>query len=174
MATVFDGPMAPVVLQHLLRRCQARRLTGDAIGNIGSCLSTLGVSREPFHHKGLPDMWEVQADVQLGGDPDLASFAPTMAAIGGGEIGRLLQVVKIEGGGFQQMLLVAFDGEVVVGAALVHQIPRQLPLREQGIGTDGLAADLDGVQQRDGRFDFIRLLLLIAPFYRQRPNFFWV
>ncbi len=90
-------------------------------------------------------MREVQAGVQLGGDPDLAGFAPAMVAIGGGAIGRLIQVFKIEGGGFQQMVLGAFHREVVVGAARVHQIPRQLALREQGIGADGLAADRDGV-----------------------------
>ena len=74
MTTVFDGPMAPVVLQHMLRRCQVRRFTSDAIGNIGSFLATLVVSREAFDHKGLPDMREVQAGVQRGSDPDLAGF----------------------------------------------------------------------------------------------------
>jgi len=174
VATVFNGPMASVVLQDLLGRGQGRRFTGEAIGNIGVFLATLFVSGEPFHHKGLPDMREVQIGVELGGHPDLADFEPAMVAIGGRERGRLIKVFKIEGGVFQQMFLVAFDGEVVVGAALFDEIAGQLALREQGIGADGLAADLDGVQQRDCRFNFVGLLLLIAPCYRQRTYFFWV
>jgi len=176
MATVFNGPMASVVLQYLLSRCQGRRFTGDAIGNIGVFLATLFVSGEPFHHKGLPDMREVQIGVELGGHPDFADFETAMVPIDGRERGRLIKVFKIEGCVFQQMFLVAFDGEVVVGVgpALFHEIAGQLALREQGIGADGLAADLDGVQQRDGRFDFIGLLLLVAPFYRQRAYFFGV
>ena len=72
------------------------------------------------------------------------------------------------------MVLVALDGEVVVGPARFHDIAGQLALREQGIGADRLASDLDGLQQRDGRFDFIGLLLLVAPRYRQRAHFFGV
>ncbi len=111
-------------------------------------------------------MREVQVGVELGGDPDLADFEPAMVAIGGGEIRRVLTGGKIEGRFFQQMFLITLDGEVVVGPTLFHEIAGELALGEQGIGTDGLAADLDGVQQRDGRFDFIGLLRLITPFYR--------
>ena len=68
-----------------------------------------------------------------------------MIVIGGGEIGWLIKVFKIEGRRFQQMFLLALDGEVVMGATLFHKIASQLALREQGISADRLAADLDGV-----------------------------
>ncbi len=174
MTTVFNGPMAPIVLQHVLSRRQGRRFAGDAIGNIRSVLATLFVYREPFHHTGLPDMREVQVGVELGGDPDLADFEPAMVAIGGGEIRRVLTVGKIAGRLFQQRCLIAREGEVVMSAALFHEITGELTLGEQGIGTDCFASNLDGLQQRDGRFDFMGLLLLVAPRDGQGSYFFGV
>ena len=69
-----------------------------------------------------------------------------MIAIGGAEIRWVRRVGKIEGRRFQQMFLVPFDGEVVVGPALFHEIAGQLPLCEQGIGADRLTSNLDGLQ----------------------------
>jgi len=171
---VFNGPMASGVLPHVLRCRQGRRVAGNPLGQLPARLPRFFVPGKPFHHKGVSDMRKVSVAIQLGGHPDLAGFETTMVAIRGGKIGRVLTVGKIEGRLFQQLCVIALDGEVVVGPALVNHIARQLALREQGIGADGFSSDLDGLQQRNGSFDFIGLLLLIAPLYWQGPHFFGV
>ena len=70
--------------------------------------------------------------------------------------------------------MIGFDGEVIVRAALLNQIPGQFALGEQGIGRDGFALDVEGLQQRDSGFDFVGLFFLAATFYRQGAHFFWV
>ena len=49
--------------------------------------------------------------------------------------------------------------------ALLDQIRGQLALGEQGIGGDVLAGNLDGVEQGDGHFDFVRAFDLFSPLY---------
>ncbi len=73
---------------------------------------------------------------------------------------------KIDGELFQQMVVIALDGEGVRGPALSDGIASELTLGEQGLGAARFAAKLDGVQQRDRCFACIRRLRLVASFYR--------
>ena len=133
------------------------------------------MDRDTFHHEGLPDMGKVQIVIEGSGDPDISGFdAAMLGAVERAVIGVALEVVKIESGLFKQLFLIAFDGEVVVRVALLNQIPGQFALGEQGIGADGFALDVEGLQQRDSGFDFVGLFLLVAVFYRQGSHFFWV
>jgi hypothetical protein len=48
----------------------------------------------------------------------------------------------------------------------------ELALRQQGVGGDGLASDIDGFQQRDDHPDLVGLLDLVAAAYGQGADFF--
>src|SRR2546429_6153655 len=61
---------------------------------------------------------------------------------------RFPAILEIEFQIFQNSRLIAFDGEMVMRLALGDQIVGQLALRQQGIGTDLLARNLDGLEQR--------------------------
>jgi hypothetical protein len=89
------------------------------------------------------------------------------------EVG-LAALVEVELQGFQKSWLVAFDGEVVMRLALLDQIGGEAALREQGIGGDLFAPNLDSVQPRDGRFDLVGALDFIPILDRQGTYFFWV
>jgi len=54
--------------------------------------------------------------------------------------------------------LVAFDGEMVVRLPVLDQVAGELTLRQQRIGADVFAFDVEGLQQRDGPLNLIGLL----------------
>ena len=70
--------------------------------------------------------------------------------------------------------LVSFDGKMVVGLSLRDQILGQLTLRQQGIGANILALNINGIQQRDGHLDLVGAFDFFTIFYWQGANFFWV
>jgi hypothetical protein len=118
-------------------------------------------------------MREIQVLIEFGGNPDVSGFdAAMLGGLHRGEIGFSMEGVKIEIDVFKQLLLIAFDGEVVVRVALLNQILSQFALGEQGIGGDGFVLDIDDLQQWDGGFDFVGLFLLVAALYRQGAHFF--
>ena len=68
--------------------------------------------------------------------------------------------------------MILLDGKVVVGLSS-EEIVSYRALGEKGIGSDGLAFDIDRVKKRDGCFDLIRPFdVLIA--YPETAYFFWV
>ena len=95
-------------------------------------------------------------------------------AVEGRVIGFPVKVVEIPSGLFQPLFLIAFDGEVVMRVAFLDQIPGQLALGQQGVGGDGFPLDVDGIEQRDGGFDFVGLFFLVTAGYPQGAHFFWV
>jgi len=99
-------------------------------------------------------MRKVSVAIQLGGHPDLAGFEPALVAIDRGEMERMRTVGKRKGDLVQQLCVSALDGEVVLGATLVHKLAGPLALGEQGLGPDRFAEALDGLPQRDGCFSF--------------------
>jgi hypothetical protein len=56
----------------------------------------------------------------------------------------------------------------------LHQIVGVFALRQQGIGGDQSAFDIDGIKQGSKHPNFVGLFLLITAFYGQSTNFFWV
>ena len=47
-------------------------------------------------------------------------------------------------------------------------------LGEEGVSSDGFAFDVDVVEKRGGRLDFVCALDLVRAFYGQGADFFWV
>ena len=58
--------------------------------------------------------------------------------------------------------LVVFDGEVVMSVTFPDQIIGDLALGQEGIGGNIFALNIDGIQQRDGGFDFVGALNLLV------------
>jgi hypothetical protein len=87
---------------------------------------------------------------------------------------RLAPILEVELQGLEQSRLVAFDGEMVMGVAFLDQIGGETALGEQGIGTDLLALNIEGIQQRDGHFDLVGALDFCPILYGQGTYFFWV
>ena len=87
---------------------------------------------------------------------------------------RPLAVFKKQGDALKKAGLVVFNAEVVMGVALADHVIGDLALGQQGIGGNIFALDIDGIQQRDGGFDFVGALELIASRYGQGADFFWV
>ena len=54
------------------------------------------------------------------------------------------------------------------------QIVGERALRQQSIGTDGLAGNIDDIEYAGKHPDFIGLLGRVLTFYGERPDFFWV
>jgi hypothetical protein len=81
-------------------------------------------------------------------------------------------VLEKPGDGLEQVRLIGFDREVIMGLSLGDQIGSEGALGQQGIGGDSLALQVDGIQQRGRRFDLVGALALVEPFYGQGPDFF--
>ena len=128
-----------------------------------------------FDDKGLTDMREVEVAVEFGGCPDAAGF--DAAVVGRGEFDEvgLLASLEVQGDVLFEGGLVGFDGEVVMGGTLDHQVLSQLALGQQRVGGNLLLFDVDGVEQRNGGSDFVGLFDRFGiAVYRQGADFFWV
>jgi hypothetical protein len=56
----------------------------------------------------------------------------------------------------------------------LDQVAREFALGQQGIGGDGLAGDVQALEERDEHADFIGLFERVGAVYGQRADFFWV
>jgi len=117
---------------------------------------------------------KVEIGVEFGGGPDFARFEASVVGRRILDEMRLAALLEIELQRFENSRLVGFDGEMVMRLALLDQIGGQLALRQQGIGTDLLALDLEGVEQRDSHFDFVGALDFLPILDRQSTYFFGV
>jgi hypothetical protein len=63
---------------------------------------------------------------------------------------------------------------MVIATALNDHVVCQFALRQQRIGRDEFAFNVDGIEQLSEHADFIGLLLLITATYGQSADFFWV
>ena len=77
--------------------------------------------------------------VQGLGGPDLPCFDPSVAQRGGFNEIRRLARLKIEDDVLEEMRLVAFDREMIMGVPRIDQIRRERALGQQSIGGDLLA-----------------------------------
>ena len=120
-------------------------------------------------------MGKVEVAVECGGGPDFPGFDPPMVGRCDLDEIRLPPVLEEQGNVLLEGWLVAFDGEMVMRLPLPGHVVRQFALREQGVGTDDLAFDVDGIEQGDGGLDLVGLLdgIGIAA-DRQCAYFFWV
>ncbi len=163
MTTVLDAPVPAVILQHVGGVGLAGRFASHPIGELLVLLAAFFVDGDAFHPEDLSEVGKVEIVIESGGDPDISDFdAAMLGAIEGRVIGLAVERVKIERGLFKPLFLIAFDGEVVVRAPILNPIAGQFALGQQGIGGDGFALDVDGLQQRDSGFDFVGLFFLVA------------
>jgi len=127
-----------------------------------------------FNFEGLSDMREIQKVIELCGDPDFSGFFATMIGLVlACKVGLPGDIFKKRGDFFKQLLLIVLGGEMVMRASLPY-ISGQFALGQQGIGSDGFAFDIEAAEEGDGNFYFVCPFFLIAPFYRQTADFFWV
>ena len=80
MATVFDGPMAPVGGEYFLGIGLIRRSAVNAIGYFTGDFAGFIADGFSFDGEGLADMGEVQIIVQFGCNPDFSSFDAAVVA----------------------------------------------------------------------------------------------
>jgi len=163
VAAILDTPVASVDLENVLSLSLLRCLAGDAVGDFGRAFCSFLVLAIALYNKSLADVRKIEVRVEFGGDPDFADFdTPMVRGIIGNKIG-FLAVDEVEGNVLIESGLVAFDGEVVVGSPLLDQVAGELSLSQQGIGSDGLALDIDGIEKRDGGLDFVCPLEFFIP-----------
>src|SRR5438105_5629160 len=119
-------------------------------------------------------MRKIEITVQFCGRPDIASFDASVVWRGMLDKMRLAAIPEIELQGFQKTGLVPFHREIVVGLALLDQVSSKFALRQQGIPTDILALNIDGLEQRDSRLDLVRAFdfFLSLILYGQGAHFF--
>ena len=174
MARVFDSPMAAVDGQDFLGVgvvwCQA----GYAAGGFARYFACFFVRDVPFDDEGMAYVWEVKVRVEFGCGPDFTDLDASMVRRGTvGEIG-FFAVLEVQLDILKDSTLVAFYGEEVMGVAFFDDVLGELALGEEGISGDGFTFDIDGVEKRDRRLDFIYAFDLIRTFYGQGADFFWV
>ena len=87
---------------------------------------------------------------------------------------RFFAIFKPECDIFQKAFLVSFDGEMIMGMTLRHQVLGNFALGQQSIGGHILAFNIDGIEHGDGHLDFVGAFDFFIVFYRKGPNFFWV
>lgn len=155
MAAVFDTPVAAVGGKNALRVGLFRGSAGDAVGDFTGALAAFFINRLPLDDKCLSDVRKVQIAVEFGCGPDFADFDAAMVwrvAIG---IIRCLPVFKVQGNVFKKSGLVVFYGKVVMRMAFFDQVGGDFTLGQEGIGGNVFTLNIDGIQQRDGGFDFV-------------------
>jgi hypothetical protein len=175
VAAVFDGPVATVDFEQALSIGLLGRSTGDAVGEIVGRFAGLFVDRDSFDGEGLADVGKVEIVVEVGGRPDIARFNASMVGrVMHDEVG-LFSILKHQRHIVKQRGLIGFDGEVVVGLALIDQVVGKSALGVQGIGGDVFVFEIEAVEQGDSHTDLVGLLefFKIAR-YGQNTDFFWV
>ena len=67
----------------------------------------------------------------------------------------------------------SFDGEMVMGVAVLDQVFGDLALSQKGIGRNVLIFQIEGFKEGDGHFDLVGAFGFLATFYGQSADFFW-
>ena len=110
-----------------------------------------------FHDERLAGVGKVEVPVEPGGGPDVSGLdAPLVGQWDLDEI-RFLPLLEAPGDVLKESGLIAFPGEVIVRLPFLNPILGQVALGEQGIGREGLACEIDGVEPGDGGLDLMGL-----------------
>lgn len=70
--------------------------------------------------------------------------------------------------------LIVFGDEYIMSRTLFDQIVGQLALSQQCVGGNGFTINIERTEGWDKHSDLIGLFGLVAIFYRQGTDFFWV
>lgn len=172
MAAIFDGPVVAVEGEDALWIGGVWRVAGDAVGDFPGVSAGFLVDHVALDEKGLADAGEVEVVVEGGGGPDGAAFQAPMRE---GVLFTVLRLCALLEGELQvgeQIGLIAFDGEQVMGL-MFEQIGGELALGQQGIGGEGFAGEIERVDEREAGADFVGLLGCLVATYREGADFFW-
>lgn len=117
-----------------------------------------------FYDECLSNVRKVEVIIELGSDPDFAGFNAAM--LRGVMIDEVwfLSVSEEELDVCKERGLVSFDGEVIVGAALLDEVVGEFALGQESIGCNGFALDIDGIEKWSGHLDFVSPFDLIITF----------
>jgi len=148
--------MTPVVLQHLLWAGSIWWFAGYSVSNVLCFFSCLFVGCLSLHHEGLANTWKIQMLIQIGCDPDFSGREAPMIAVSCFMICLACDVFKIKRDVFKQVFLIALSREVIVCLS-DEQVIGKINLSQESVGRYGFALDVDGMQQRGRRFDFVGL-----------------
>lgn len=112
VATVFDSPVAAVILEYLCGCCLLFGFAGDAIGKFATTFSAFFVDGGAFHPEGLADTGKIEVIVEVGGYPNFTGFDASMIGrIEGREIRFPVAGIEIQRDVLQEVFLVSFGGE---------------------------------------------------------------
>ncbi len=91
-------------------------------------------------------MGKVEIAVEHGGRPDIARFdPPVVGRVVHHEVG-LFSILEEQRDILKEAGLIGFDGEVIMGLALYHQVLGEFALGVQGIGGDVLVFEIETVE----------------------------
>ena len=121
----------------------------------------------------LTDAGKVEVVVEAGRGPNRALLDAAMGQGGRlAEVGRSA-VFEDQPDGVMKRGLIVLGHEDIMGLAF-NGIGGQLALGQQGIGGEGLAGDVEGVEDGDGHPALVGLFDRIALAYGEGTDFFWV
>lgn len=170
--TAFDFPVVAVDGKNALRVGLIRRPAGDSIGDITGIFAAFFVCGFTLDDKSLTNVREIQIVVEFGCGPYFADFDSAMVRrVTKDKIG-VLPVFKIKRNVFKKSGLVVFDSEKIMRFT-VYDVLGNVTLVQQSVGGNIFTFNINGVQQRNDGFDFVRAFeFSISP--RQSAYFFWV
>ena len=174
VTAVFDAPVTSVDGKDTLGVGLLGSTAGDAVGDLLRAFACLFFCEMPLDEEGLSHVGEIEVMVELVCGPDLADFDSAMVRGAIMDEVGVLAVLEIQLDILKECGLVCFDGEVIMGLTLPDQVLSDFALSQQGIGSNILALDIDGIQERDGGVDLIGTLELFISVYGQGIYFFWV
>ena len=121
VAAIFDTPVSAVGLEQALRVGLLGGSAGDAVSGVVRGFAAFLVDGVTFDEVGLRDVGEIEIVVEGSGSPDLTRLDASMIGWVNGEEVGCLPILEVAYEILMQRGLIAFDGEVIVGAALVSR-----------------------------------------------------
>lgn len=148
-------------------------MVGEAVDGVGRTLTGFFLDDVALNDEGVANARELEVVVEAGGGPDRALFVAAMGQ--GGRLTKVGMTVTIEDQAAirQQGRLVVFDDDDVV-STMVKEVGGERALGQQGVGGDGLAGDVQRLENRDDHPDLMGLLDFVVAVYGQGADFFWV
>jgi hypothetical protein len=173
VTTVFDSPVTSIGGKYAFRIGLFWRSACNPIGDFVGTLTGFLICGFPLDDKSLSNVGKIEIVVEFGCDPNFPDFdAAVIRRLVVDKIG-VPPFMKIQSDIFKESGLIVFDGEVVMGFALSDHIIGDLTLGQERIAGNILAPDIDGVEERDGGFDFVSAFEFVIV-YGQVAYFFWV
>lgn len=118
---IFNAPVAAIDFQNAVGIGLVWRLTGDAVNYFARDFPCLLLGPLAFDHEALADVGEIEIVIEFRRCPDSPNLDSSMPEIRT-DSSRFAAVFKGEGEIFEELRLVAFDGEVIMGLPVFDQI----------------------------------------------------